>query len=196
MRTRLRSARGQSLLEFAIVAPLLLLLALGVIEIGYALLDQHVVTKLTREGSNLISRDSTIQQAVTALTSMSTAPVNFATRSKVIFSVIRNGATVGTANFGRDIVYQRHEHGNLADASSRIRTQGTGSYRGAPDYEAVNPDTTTALRVIAASLPDGLTLGPGDMVYVTEVYTQHTLLTPVSSFGLVVPERLYSIAYF
>jgi hypothetical protein len=28
--------------------PLVVLIALGVIEIGYALLDQHVVTKLTR----------------------------------------------------------------------------------------------------------------------------------------------------
>ena len=43
--------------------PLVLVLVLGVIEVGYALLDQHVVTKLTREGSNLISRDTSLADA-------------------------------------------------------------------------------------------------------------------------------------
>ena len=36
---------------------------LGVVETSYGLLDQHVVTKLTREGSNLISRDTSLQDA-------------------------------------------------------------------------------------------------------------------------------------
>ena len=53
----LAGSSGQSLLEFALVTPLLVTLALGVLETGFALFDQHVVTKMTREGSNLISRD-------------------------------------------------------------------------------------------------------------------------------------------
>ena len=61
------AASGQSLVEFAIILPLVLLIVLGVVEVGYALLDQHVVTKLTREGSNLISRDTTLQDAATAM---------------------------------------------------------------------------------------------------------------------------------
>ena len=54
LKQRLASARGQSLLEFALIMPLILVVALGVVEVGYALLDQHVITKLTREGSNLL----------------------------------------------------------------------------------------------------------------------------------------------
>ena len=65
MSRRLLDARGQSLVEFAFLMPLILVVALGVIEFGYALLDQHVVTKLTREGSNLISRDTTLEDAIT-----------------------------------------------------------------------------------------------------------------------------------
>ena len=57
LRRKLGCTSGQSLIEFAIVVPLVLAVALGVIELGYALLDQHVVTKLAREGSNLISRE-------------------------------------------------------------------------------------------------------------------------------------------
>ena len=53
MRERLRKlggSSGQSLVEFAVVLPLVLLIVLGVVEVGFALLDQQVVTKLTREG--------------------------------------------------------------------------------------------------------------------------------------------------
>ena len=62
------SSRGQSIVEFALVLPFLVVLVLGVIEVGYALLDSHIVTKLTREGSNLISRDTSLQDAATAMT--------------------------------------------------------------------------------------------------------------------------------
>ena len=58
------SASGQGLLEFALILPLLMVLVLGVVEVSYALLDQHVVTKLTREGSNMISRDTTLDDAL------------------------------------------------------------------------------------------------------------------------------------
>ena len=34
------------------------------------------------------------------------------------------------------------------------------------------------------------------MLYVTEIYTRHTLITPFNSFGITVPNTLYSIAYF
>jgi hypothetical protein len=34
------------------------------------------------------------------------------------------------------------------------------------------------------------------MIYVTEIYTRHQLLTPLASWGLTVPETLYSMAYF
>jgi len=81
-------ARGQSLLEFAIVLPLLLVLVLGVIEVGYALLDQHVLTKLAREGSNLISRDTSLEDAALVMKTMSSAPVNFDIRR--ILELLRN----------------------------------------------------------------------------------------------------------
>src|ERR1700704_2760489 len=75
---------GQSIIEFAIILPLVLILVLGVVEFSYELLDLHVVTKLTREGSNLISRDTGLVAAGTALASMSSRPVDFSNGSKMI----------------------------------------------------------------------------------------------------------------
>jgi Flp pilus assembly protein TadG len=81
LRQRARGSSGQSLIEFAIILPFLVLLSFGVAEIGFLLLDQHVVTKLTREGSNLISRNATLQDGMTAMTAMSARPVDFSSRS-------------------------------------------------------------------------------------------------------------------
>lgn len=119
LRRKIGCTSGQSLLEFAIVVPMVLAVALGVIELGYALLDQHVITKLAREGSNLISRNTSLGDAAAALRDMSTRPVNFTNgNSKMILSVIKKGATTGTSNYNQDILYQRYEY-RLAGGNSR-----------------------------------------------------------------------------
>jgi Flp pilus assembly protein TadG len=192
-RRAMSRADGQSMVEFAMVLPLILIALLGVVEMGYALLHQHVVTKLAREGSNLISRDTSLLDAATAMQTMATAPVNFASGSTLILSVIRQGATTGTSNYGKNIVYQRYSYGTLS-AQSALTTAGTGSYGGAPDFQAANSDNDTNLQV--TNLPASLALTPGSYVYVTEIFTTHTLITPLNRFGITVPQTLYSIAYF
>lgn len=187
-------ASGQSIIEFAIVLPLLIVLVLGVVEVGYGLFDQQVVTKLTREGSNLISRDTSLQDTVTALSSMSSRPVDFNNgSSKLILSVLMKGGTIGTSNYNQVILRQRHEYGSYP-GTSKLNIAGSGSFRGAPDYEAVNPDSNTGLRV--TNVPSNIVTQPGGMIYVTEIYTRHLLITPFDRFGVRVPQTLYSIAYF
>jgi hypothetical protein len=194
MTPRLRSSRGQSLVEFAFLMPLILAVTLGVVEVGYALLDQHVVTKLTREGSNLISRDVTIDDAATALTKMASRPVNFGSSARLIFSVLRKGSTSGTTNYNQVILYQRYQTGALSGVSSRLITRGTGSFHGAPNYDAYNSDTDANLQL--SPLPANLQLPTGGLLYVTEIYSSHPLITPLDRFGVTVPGTLYSIAYF
>ena len=133
---RFREPRGQSLVEFAVVLPLLIVLGFGVAEVGYLLLDHHVVSKLSREGSNLISRNTTLEDATTTMRELSSRPVDFSTRSKVIFSVLKKGATSGTGNYDRIFLYQRAEYGSLS-ATSALSTAGGGSFNGPPDYQAV-----------------------------------------------------------
>jgi hypothetical protein len=190
-----RNERGQSLLEFAFIMPLFLLLVLGVIEVGYALLDQQVVTRLTREGSNLISRDLDIEVAVQALEGMQSRPVNFQGGSTLIFSVVRRGATTGSANYNKLILSQRYQKGSLG--SSKITTAGSGSFGGPPDYLAVNSDNNTGLQV--TSLPSNIISVLGGQLYVTEIYSAHPLITPLDrlmKYGVKVPKTLYSVAYF
>jgi len=188
----MKNARGQAMVEMALILPIAVVLVLGVVEVSYAVLDLHVVAKLTREGSNLISRNTTLQDAAVAVKSMSSQPVDFTKSSSVIFSVIKRVPTTGTPNYDKDILYQRYSYGAIS-ATSKLTTKGAGSFSGAPDYVANNSDNDTNLQI--TNLPPGL-LTTGGMLYVTEVFTKHKLLTPFDKFGIKVPDTLYSIAYF
>jgi hypothetical protein len=184
--------RGQTLVEFAMLLPLLVVIVLGVVEISYMLLDQHVVTKLTREGSNLISRNTSLGDAAAAMKAMSSPPVDLDGQARLIFSVVRNVPTVGAANYNNPILAARYQYGSLS-ASSTIQTAGPASFGPGPDYLASNPDNNTNLRV--TNLPANL-VSLGATLYITELYTHHPTLTPLGNFGIPVPETLYSIAYF
>jgi len=186
-----KHSRGQALVEFSLVLPLLILMALGVVEVSYVLLDQHIVTKLTREGSNLISRNTSLGDAAAAMKAMESRPVVIGDGSKLIFSVVRNIPTIGANNYNRAVLAQRYEYGNLSK-SSTLKTAGSPSFGGAPDYSAANPDGNTGLRV--TNMP--VTMSLGSTIYVTELYATHPTITPLAGFGVQVPEVLYSIAYF
>jgi hypothetical protein len=184
---------GQTLVEMALVLPVLLLVVLGVVEAGYFMIDHHVVTKLSREGSNLTSRNTTLEDAVTALKSMSVLPVNFDTRSKVILSVLKRGDRVGTVNYDKIYLYQRRAYGVMA-TSSKLMTLGPVAFGGPPDYQAINPDDTAALQV--TNVPNNLIVPLGGVMFITELATTHELLTPLANFGFALPTTVYSIAYF
>ena len=134
------------------------------------------MTKLAREGSNLISRDTSLQQAANVLTSMSATPVNFSNGdSTVIFSVLMKGGTTGTTNFGQVVLFQRATFGTYP-ATSRLTAAG-GSYGGPPEYLAANPDSNAGLQV--TNVPDSIINVNGGFLYVTEVFTRHNLLTGI-----------------
>jgi hypothetical protein len=190
-RRRVSGDDGQALLEFALVVPVVLLLVLGVIETGYAVLDQHIVSKMTREGANLISRDTSLADAAAAMRLMSSKPVNFTDgSSKVIFSVVKKVATVGAGNYNKAVLYQRYEYGSYSGSS--ILNNSGGSFGGSPEFQAANSDNDG--RLVVTNVP--ATLAVGGMLYITEIYTRHPLITPFDRFGVQLPQTLYSIAYF
>ena len=186
MRDR-RHEAGQALFEFGVTLPILMALVLGVIEFGYALFQVQLVTSMAREGSNLIARQVTINDAEAALQTMS-GLVRFDANSTLIFSVVRLG--VGGANNNVPIIVQRHSVGAFA-ASSVLGDPPQSAYQGSPDYNAYDPDNDGSIRV-SGVLPNGFTLTPGESVYVTEVFTQRTSIVPF----MPLPAMLHASAYF
>jgi hypothetical protein len=188
-----RDVGGQSLIEAGLVIPVVFFIAIGITELGVALRNQVVVSALAREGSNLISRDVSLEQAATVLETMANGPINLDGNTRVIFSVIKRGASEGTTNFDQLVLYQRFEFGD-GPGESRLSTRGAGTFGDAPNYEAEDSDNDSDLQVTNA--PAGIVTSVGGLVYVTEVITVHTPFTPLTNFGVTGPTELYSIAYF
>jgi Flp pilus assembly protein TadG len=170
-----------------------MMVSLGVIEVSYAILHQHVISRITREGANLISRDVSLLDASNALKSMSTTPVDFTDGSELVLSVLKKGSVVGTANYDKVVLYQRYSVGTLG-ASSTLTTAGPAAFGPAPDFKVANSDTDANLRI--TNLPVNVDMSRGGLLYVAEVFTQHAPLTPLDKFGVPVPPTLKSIAYF
>jgi Flp pilus assembly protein TadG len=188
---RLCAERGQSIVEFAVTLPLMLVVSLGVVETSNALMSQHVITKMAREGANMISRETELVDAGNALRMMTSNPAEFNATTHVIFSVLMLSQS-GTNN-GQLVLYQRYETGNLSVGASQLNGS-CGTCNAGNDYTALNPNNNTALRVTNA--PTNIVTVPGGLIYVTEVYKTFDTLTPVSNLGITVPPRLYSVAYF
>jgi len=193
MRRQLSSAKGQTLVEMAFVLPIIMMVSLGVVEVSYAVLHQHVISRITREGANLISRDVTLLDASNALKSMSTTPVDFTDGSELILSVLKKGSTVGTANYDHVVLYQRYSVGTLG-AASTLQTAGSVTFGPAPDFKVANSDTDTNLRI--TTLPATVDISRRGLLFVAEVFTSHAPLTPLDKFGVTIPPTLQSIAYF
>jgi len=126
------------------------------------------------------------------MVTMSSSPVNFSTNSTLIFSVIECVATVGSSQLRperavRALSVRRapgveRDH----DARERIVRQRAGLPGG---------QLRQRHKLQITNLPANLNV-TGGMLYVTEIYTTHTLITPLNRFGIAVPTQLYSIAYF
>jgi len=187
---RVGSQRGQSIVEFAMTLPFILFVALGVVETSQALMQQHITTKMAREGSNMISRETRMVDAGNVLRNMSANPGTFNSDTLVIFSVLL--LSNSGSNNGQIVLYQRYSLGNSSLGSSRLN--GSGTFNSANDYTAANPNNTTSLRVTNA--PANVIGVPGGLIYVTEVFTRYSTLTPVRNIGLPIPQTLYSVAYF
>ncbi len=174
-RTRLQHRSGQALVEFMFVAVMLLLLVFGLIDFCRAISTRLVITNLSREGSNLASRNTPITNAVQAVIDAD-APLDIDTHGRVIITAVANDAN------GNCIITNQFAMGGIAafDAESRV---GLGI--GTPAKSGWIPTTTPSLPVA------------NQTVYVTEVFYEFKAVTPVGQFlSFTLPSPLYDVAYF
>jgi Flp pilus assembly protein TadG len=90
-RARLSCRRGQAAVELALVAPILLMLFVGIIEFGRAFETVQALSGLSREGANLAGRGTELDDAV-AVTMANGQDISLATRGGVIASRVARQA--------------------------------------------------------------------------------------------------------
>jgi Flp pilus assembly protein TadG len=161
---------GVALIELAIMMPLLLVIVFGVIDFSQVIFSDSMMSGLSRQGSDLASRGTTLPLTVFALETQG-ASMNIASQGKIIVTAVADNAG------GQPQIVDQAESATGIAANSQVGT-GIG-----------NP----------AVMPAGAstTLSAGQTIYVTEVFYAYTPMTPVGTFlKKSLAYTLYQSAYF
>ena len=127
----LRSNKGQSLIEISLIAPLMLMLAYGAVEVGSVISTYLTMSHTTREGANLASRGTPPNQTLDAIIAAAAPTIGAGnlTQWRIIYSkIIPDPVNHGTAEPYNYIVDTsatgQIPRGNLNKAS-KLGTPGT-----------------------------------------------------------------------
>jgi Flp pilus assembly protein TadG len=163
---------GQAMVEFAFTVTLLLVLICASVDFGRALNDVQTMADLTRQGSNLASRGTSLPEAATAVVSGQSG-LDLANNGVVIITSVVNNNNVFT-------ISGQASQGRLPQ-SSKI---GTG----------VGTNVTSTLPAAAKS-----SLQNGQTIFVTEIFYAFAPITPIVNLtknAISLPSTLYNSAYF
>lgn len=189
------ASKGQSLIELALILPVLLLLALGVVDFARAIQFNNILVSMSREGANLASRTSYTPQSIIAVLNNTAEPMVMATDGMVYITrimgrkVVTNPPCVDNpptycATYPQ-VQAQTRAITGAATLPSQVWTcptswLGDGNCNPVPVW--VDPTATTA------TLP--MTLRDGEEVYAVEtLYDYNVIVHYVMTTG----PKLYSL---
>jgi Flp pilus assembly protein TadG len=162
-----KSQSGQALVEFAAVVFMLFIFVFALIDISRAIYQEQLMTGLSREGSNLASRGTTLPNSATAVVNES--PLDLANNGKVIVTSVMNQG-----------------------GAYKITGQATAGPLGATSKVGTGVGSTATLPASAQSMIAG-----NQTIYITEVYYTYQAITPIGQFmSLALPSTLYDASYF
>lgn len=92
-RRLIRNRDGQSLAEFALVLPLLMIIMLGLIELGHAYGRIHALATISREGANIAARGEPPLNVMNVVLSNGSDIALQSNGGAIISKVVSNGGT-------------------------------------------------------------------------------------------------------
>ncbi|SPE19120.1 hypothetical protein SBA5_200032 [Candidatus Sulfotelmatomonas gaucii] len=166
---RLEDERGAALVELALCLSLLLTMTFGLIDFSLIIFDKQEMSGITRQGSDLASRGTSLTDTVTALGTQGES-LNIGTKGRIIVTAVAD------VNKKPQIVDQAESPTGIS-VSSAIGT-GVGNPASMP------PSANTVLQ-------------DGQTIYVTEVFYSYTPITPIQKLlKISLTSTLYEAAYF
>jgi len=156
-----RRTRGISLVELALVLPVLLLLVLGVVDFSRAIQFNNILVNLTREGANLSARTTEQPQYILRALIDTATPLDM-NADGIMYITKLVGRSDGRANVDEQ---HRPATGGKRSLNSRVWTcsNWSGGVCNVPNNRPI------------VSLPT--TLREGETVYAVEALYDYTLLT-------------------
>lgn len=169
-----RASLGSSLVELALVLPVILILVLAVIDFGRAILFNNILVNMGREGANLAARTTQTSPFIIKALDDTSAPLDITTNGR--FFIFRiTGVTVGGVVRARVDELYRSTSGNASLTSKYLACPGSwDSSTGLCNLPALPGGQTARL------IPTGvwtLPLADGEQVRVAEGMYHYLPLT-------------------
>ena len=138
----LRSKKGQSLIELMLIAPLMMALTFGAIEVGSVISTYLTMSHTTREGANLASRGTPPVQALAAIVAAAAPTLSTAnqTQWKIIYSrIIQDPGNQPAAEPYNFIVDNTKPDGQLSSLTGTLNKASKLGTPGTPVTQAILP---------------------------------------------------------
>ena len=168
-----RQVRGNALVEFAFVLPVMLALALGVVDYSRAIQFNNILVSLSREGANLASRTNQTPQSIIRTLVTTAQPLQMDSDGIMYITKI-----VGRPDGTGQVEAQYRSAGGKASLVSDIWACGGW----AADNSCAIPPTRPVV-----NLP--LTLQDGETVYAVEAAYSYA---PLTGFVMDVAPKMYA----
>ncbi|MBW2015061.1 MAG: pilus assembly protein [Deltaproteobacteria bacterium] len=186
----LKQSDGQTMVELALILPILLLLSFGVFEYSRSILTKNIITNMSREGANLAARTQTDPQIIMSAIATTADPLDMGTNGMIFITEVM-GIDDGTGTVN-PIVKKQYRYVNGGYSANSMVWGGCGSWTGGECAVSGSP--------IADLEGDGGTISgmeavinDGETVYAVEVLYDYA---PIISYVLNNNPEIYSCNVF
>lgn len=184
-------SRGAAALEFAVLLPLLLLLALTVVDIGRALQVNLVLINLSREGANLASRGSQLNsvssQSLMNALAATTPPLRMQTRGMIYISKIIGHLQDGVV---RNVILEQYRwEGNPSFAPPSTVWSCNNWIGNQCSAIPVDPDNAATADVMTNLLADG------EVIYAVETFYNFEMVFSNLNLGFGPMQKIGPVLY-
>jgi uncharacterized protein (UPF0333 family) len=185
----LKQSKGQSVVELALILPVLLLLSFGVIEYSRSILTKNIITNMSREGANLAARTQELPQTIMDAIATTADPLDMGTNGMIFITKVMGIDNTGIVN---PIVQEQYRYVNGGYSANSMVWNGCSSWTGG--------ECTVSGSPIADLEGDGGTISgmeaainEGQTVYAVEVFYDYA---PIISYVLNNHLEIYSCNVF
>ena len=154
--------RGVALIEFALILPILLILALATVDFGRLVQARLIISNVSREGGSIASRQTTVDTSLITVLKESGKPLNLiGADGKIVITRVRAGLSAAAPN---PTIATQNIRGTLG-RNSAIGSVGASPALAASIYNHLVFDPASA----TADIPE---------VTVVEVFYKYRPITP------------------
>jgi len=189
----LKKSDGQTMVELALILPVLLLLSFGVFEYSRSILTKNIITNMSREGANLAARTPESPQTIMTAIATTADPLDMVANGMIFITKVM-GVDDGTGTDTADPIVQKqykYVDGNYLSANSVV-WGGCGSDNWTDGECTVSGNPVADLEGDGAGKPySGMetVIKDGETVYAVEVFYDYA---PIISYVMDSNLEIYS----